>query len=147
MKYKIVPNDIVKNLIEFLDEIQFEASAGCEPGDMQRINFCNYLIGELMNSLDGYIKEESDMPSINKKSKRWKKIDKLKKDFKQDFPEDMTEKDFKKLIQNFESFAKAWDKEYTKSNLKDTAKETTMEEWEQELKLDRELKPQENFEL
>ena len=100
-----------------------------------------------MNSLDGYIKEESDMPSINKKSKRWKKIDKLKKDFKQDFPEDMTEKDFKKLIQNFESFAKAWDKEYTKSNLKDTAKETTMEEWEQELKLDRELTPQEKFEL
>ena len=42
VKYKIVPNDIVKNLIEFLDEIQFEASKGCEPGDMQRIDFCNY---------------------------------------------------------------------------------------------------------
>ena len=44
MKYKIIPDDIVKNMIEFLDEIQFEAAKGDTPDDLQRINFCNYLI-------------------------------------------------------------------------------------------------------
>ena len=33
MKYKIIPDDIVKNLIEFLDEIQFEAASGNKPDD------------------------------------------------------------------------------------------------------------------
>ena len=147
MKYKIVPNDIVKNLIEFLDEIQFEASKGVEPGDMQRINFCNYLIGELMNSLDGYIREDSDKPS-GKKTKRMKDIDRLKKDFEDDFPEDMSEKDFRKLVDQFEAFTKAWDKEYIKSNHKDKAKETTsLKQWETELKMDTELTPNEKFEL
>ena len=43
MKYKIIPDDIVKNLIEFIDEIQFEASASYKQADLHRINFCNYL--------------------------------------------------------------------------------------------------------
>ena len=43
MKYKIIPDDIVKNMIEFLDEIQFEAAAGSKPSDLQRINFCNWM--------------------------------------------------------------------------------------------------------
>jgi len=48
MKYKIIPDDIVKNMIEFLDEIQFEAAAGNKPDDLHRINFCNYIISELI---------------------------------------------------------------------------------------------------
>ena len=60
MKYKIIPDDIVKNVIEFLDEIQFEAATGNKPDDLQRINFCNWIISELMNGLDGF-----DLPSHN----------------------------------------------------------------------------------
>ena len=44
MKYKIIPDDIIKNLIEFIDEIQFEAAAGNKPDDLHRINFCNWII-------------------------------------------------------------------------------------------------------
>ena len=54
MKYKIIPDDIIKNLIEFIDEIQFEAAAGNKPDDLHRINFCNWIISELMNGLDGF---------------------------------------------------------------------------------------------
>ena len=54
MKYKIIPDDIVKNLIEFIDEIQFEAAESNKKEDIHRINFCNYLISELMNGLDGF---------------------------------------------------------------------------------------------
>ena len=61
MKYKIIPDDIVKNLIEFIDEIQFEAAASNKPDDLHRINFCTYLISELMNGLDGFDSiEEAD---------------------------------------------------------------------------------------
>ena len=36
MKYKIIPDDIVKNLIEFIDEIQFEAAASNKKEDLHR---------------------------------------------------------------------------------------------------------------
>ena len=60
MKYKIIPDDIVKNLIEFIDEIQFEAAESNKKEDIHRINFCNYLISELMNGLDGFDIEDPD---------------------------------------------------------------------------------------
>ena len=41
MKYKIIPDDIVKNMIEFLDEIQFEAAASNKQEDLQRP--CNFV--------------------------------------------------------------------------------------------------------
>ena len=51
MKYKIVPDDIVKNMIEFLDEVQFEAAKDNTPDALHKINFCNWMISELMHSL------------------------------------------------------------------------------------------------
>ena len=61
MKYKIIPDDIVKNLIEFLDEIQFEAASSNKQEDLHRINFINWMISELMNGLDGFdLPEEND---------------------------------------------------------------------------------------
>ena len=60
LKYKIIPDDIVKNLIEFIDEIQFEAAKTNTPDDLHRINFCNYLISELMNGLDGFDLQDPD---------------------------------------------------------------------------------------
>ena len=94
MKYKIIPDDIVKNLIEFLDEIQFEAASSKEPGDLHRINFINWMISELMNGLDGF-----DLPEENDKDAdididvqdRWDTIDRYRKDFGMEFPEDMSE--------------------------------------------------------
>ena len=60
MKFKIIPDDIVKNLIEFLDEIQFEAAASENKEDLHRINFINWMISELMNGIDGF-----DLPEDN----------------------------------------------------------------------------------
>ena len=64
MKYKIIPDDIVMNLIEFIDEIQFEAAKTNTPDDLHRINFCNYLISELMNGLDGFDLEDPEDKDI-----------------------------------------------------------------------------------
>ena len=50
MKYRLIPNDTIKNLIEFLDEIQFEAAKINSTDAHHQVNFCNWAINELLNS-------------------------------------------------------------------------------------------------
>ena len=50
MKYKIIPEDTIKNLIEFLDEIHFEAAKVNTTDAHHQVNFCNWAINELINS-------------------------------------------------------------------------------------------------
>ena len=50
MKYRLVSNDIIKNLVDFLDEVQFDAAKENTTEDMQKVNFCNWAINELLNS-------------------------------------------------------------------------------------------------
>ena len=150
VKYKIIPDDIVKNIIEFLDEIQFEAASGNKPDDLHRINFINWMIGELMNGLDGFDLEdedEKDRLSTGDLKDRWDEIESFRKDYRMDFPEDMSEEEWKKLIQQFDSFIDGWDKAYTKSNYKDKAKRGGLKKFLTELKIDHELTDKEKFEL
>ena len=150
MKYKIIPDDIVKNVIEFLDEIQFEAAAGNKPDDLQRINFCNYIISELMNGLDGFDLgdlEEKDKLSIDDLKDRWDTIDTFHKDIHMEFPEDMSEEEWKKLIKQFDSFLDGWDKKYKESNYRDKAKRHGLKKFLSELRIDHELTDKEKFEL
>ena len=149
MKYKIIPDDIIKNLIEFIDEIQFEAAAGNKPDDLHRINFCNWIISELMNGLDGFDSEE-EAEKDNKDSDvqdRWDTIDNYRKEFGMDFPENMSEEEWKKLIKQFDAFVDGWDKSYKKSNHKSKARQYELKKFLSELKIDHELTPEEKFEL
>ena len=44
-KYKIISEDLQKYLIEFLDEIQFDAATdGDDVESMHKINFCTWAI-------------------------------------------------------------------------------------------------------
>jgi len=150
MKYKIIPDDIVKNLIEFIDEIQFEAAKTNSPDDLHRINFCNYLISELMNGLDGFDlsdEDEKDKLSTGDLKDRWDKIDDYRKDIGMDFPEDMSEEEWKKLIKQFDGFIEGWDKESKKSNYRDKAKRNGLQKFLSELRIDHELTAREKFEL
>ena len=150
MKYKIIPDDIVKNMIEFLDEIQFEAAAGNKPDDLHRINFCNYIISELMNGLDGFDLEdedEKDRLSTGDLKDRWDEIESFRKDYRMDFPEDMSEEEWKKLIEQFDGFIDGWDKESRKSSYRDKAKRSGLKKFLTELKIDHELTNKEKFEL
>ena len=121
MKYKIIPDDIVKNLIEFIDEIQFEAAESNKKEDIHRINFCNYLISELMNGLDGFDSLDEADEDIDIQD-RWDIIDNYRKDIRMDFPEDMSDEEWRKLIKQFDGFIDGWDRAYKKSNYKDKAK-------------------------
>ena len=150
LKYKIIPDDVVKNIIEFLDEIQFEAASNNKPDDLHRINFINWMISELMNGLDGFDLGESDDKdklSTGDLMDRWDKIDGYRKDLRMDFPEDMSEEEWKKLIQQFDSFIDGWDKESKKSNYRDKAKRNGLQKFLSELRIDHELTAKEKFEL
>ena len=150
LKYKIIPDDVVKNLIEFLDEVQFEAAANNKPDDLHRINFINWLISELMNGLDGFDLEDQDDKdrlSTGDLMDRFDKIDSYRKDLRMDFPEDMSEEEWKKLIKQFDGFLDGWDKKYKESSYRDKAKRNGLKKFLQELRIDHELTPEEKFEL
>mgnify|MGYP003128272149 CR=1 FL=1 len=146
MKYKIIPDDIVKNLIEFIDEIQFEAAESNKKEDIHRINFCNYLISELMNGLDGFDSIDEADEDIDIQD-RWDTIDNYRKDIRMDFPEDMSDEEWKKLIKQFDGFIDGWDRAYKKSNYKDKAKRNGLKKFLSELRIDHELTNKEKFEL
>ena len=144
MKYKIIPDEVVKAMIDFLDEVQFDAAASQHPEDIQKVNFCNWIINELLTGVDGFdTEDEAAFDRKKKPSKRMKRI----KSYRKEFPDDMTKKDFDKLLQQFDAFCAGWDKEYHKSNVKDSAKEVSLKDFEKELKMDRDLTPEEKFEL
>ena len=146
MKYKIIPDDIVKNLIEFIDEIQFEAAESNKKEDIHRINFCNYLISELMNGLDGFDSIDEADEDIDIQD-RWDIIDNYRKDIRMDFPEDMSDEEWRKLIKQFDGFIDGWDRAYKKSNYKDKAKRNWLKKFLSELRIDHELTNKEKFEL
>ena len=106
MKYKIIPMETIKNLIEFLDEIQFDAATNQTPEDLHKINFCNWMINELLNSYDG-------IDTSDKKQKRKNMVDEHFAEWQ--LPEDMTDEEFEKLINQFDSFLDGWEKEYDRT--------------------------------
>ncbi len=128
MKYKVITEELMKNLIEFLDEIQFDAAAENTPEEMQKVNFCNWAIQELLNSYDGYVRKKGDIGSIRKpkKKSRDQYVDETFMDW--NLP-DMTDEEYKKLVDNFDAFLRGWEKEYLKDNKKKKPKKTDGEDW------------------
>ena len=116
MKYKIIPVETIKNLIEFLDEIQFDAATSQRPEDLHKVNFCSWMIGELLNSYDGIDTDDS-------KQKRKNMVDEHFAEWH--LPDDMTDEEFEILISQFDSFLDGWDKEYKKSSNKKPKKKST----------------------
>ena len=119
-KYKIITLDLQKNLVEFLDEIQFEAAKEADTDSMQKVNFCSYAIKELLNSYDGYLKDKPKNKSSDSPSKKSRDtyVDETFLDW--NLPE-MTDEEYEKLVDQFDGFLRAWEKEYNKKNPKNKA--------------------------
>ena len=154
-KYKLIPEDIVKNMIDFLDEYQFDAakdSPTTNPEALHKINFCNWMINELLNSNDGFDSNQ---------------VVRFKLKPTDDTP--VEDKDWDKIIKSFDSFFKGWDIAYKSSQdapkenkkkpkpntqdedwkprLDDVSEYCSLEEIEEFLKDDPELTDNERFEL
>jgi len=161
-KYKIVPKEVVKNIVEFLDEVQHEASKGNSVGDLHKINFINWAIGELMNSIDGYDSKDSGKGKNNSKNPT---KDSIRNEIIDDYfidwelPEDMTDDQFEEMVHQFDAFLRGWEKEYNKKHPKkknikkrkparrDIIQHMSLEEIQQYLLDDPELSDNERFEL
>ena len=158
-KFKIISEDLQKNLIDFLDEIQFDAASEGDTDAMHKVNFCNWAINELLNSLDGYLK---DKPGKPKKGPQKKSRDQYVEETFMDWnlPE-MSDEEYEKLVDQFDAFLRGWEKEYNKKNpkkkpikdrpykphIEDVAEYCSLEEIEEFLKDDPELTDNERFEL
>jgi len=158
-KYKIITLDLQKNLIEFLDEIQFDAAKESDSDSMHKVNFCSYAIKELLNSMDGYLKDKDKKPQ---KKSRDQYVDETFMDW--NLPE-MSDKEYEKLVDQFDAFLRGWEKEYNKKKKKqgkvddmiqerpykphidDVMEYCSLEEVEEFLKDDPELTDEERFEL
>jgi len=164
-KYKILSEDVVQNLINFLDEIQFDASKENTTDDMHKVNFCTWAINELLNSYNvispSNHRKSKDDPQEPKKKTRDDYVDETFMDW--NLPE-MSDDEYKKLVDQFDNFLRAWEKEYYKKNSKtkskkkskednwkprieDIAEHCSLDEIEEMLKDDPELTPQERFDL
>ena len=157
-KYKIISEDLYKNLIDFLDEIQLEAAKENTVHDMHIVNFCSWAIKELLDSYDGYLKDKpSDINHTPKRKTRNDYIDETFLDW--NLPE-MSEEEFEKLVDQFDAFLRSWEKEYNKKNpqkpiqerpykphVDDVMEYCSLEEIEEFLKDDPELTDEERFEL
>ena len=119
-KYKLLTEDTMKNLIDFLDEVQFDAATEGDTDSMHKVNFCNWAINELLNSPEARIKDLTD--SKPKKPKKKSRDDYVDETFMDWNLPDMSDEDYEKLVDSFDGFLKGWEKEYNKKNPKKKAK-------------------------
>ena len=130
MKYKIISVDTIKNLIDFLDEIQFDAAKENTAEEMQKVNFCNWAINELLNSNNIIqikdIRKSKDDPKPPNKKTRDDYIEETFMDW--NLPE-MDDDEFEKLVDQFDAFLRGWEKEYNKSNKKKKPKKSDGKDW------------------
>ena len=70
-KYILITKDLHENLIEFLDEIQFDIAGSNDKESMHKVNFISWAIGELVNSFEAYFpkKKSTKQPKSNSKLK------------------------------------------------------------------------------
>ena len=65
MKYRILDEETLGQMVDFLDTIQIEASKGKFKDDMDKINMCSYLISEIINSSEATdVDTEEDIEDI-----------------------------------------------------------------------------------
>ena len=170
VKYKIISEETMKNLVEFLDEIQFEAAGSGEKDSVEKVNLCNWLINELLNSYDAIFKKDID-PKSDNSEKPLKPSKKSRDTYVEEtfmdwnLPE-MTDEEYEKLVDQFDAFLRGWEKEYNKKNknnpkkkpikerpnfkrphVEDVAQYMDLKEIEEYLLDDPELTNEERFEL
>ena len=168
MKYKIVPEDTIKNLIEFLDEIQFDAAKVNSTEAHHQVNFCNWAINELINSYNVMGSKNLRKSKDDKKNPKKKSRDDYVEETFMDWNlPGMSDKAYEKLVDNFDAFLRAWEKEYYKDHpknkpeedrkdkegkewkpkFKDVVQHCSLEEIKEMLLDDPELTDKERFEL
>ena len=160
VKYRVIPETIMKDIVEFIDEMQFEASKLNTTESHHVINLCNYLISCLINSdsfTDDFSVDKDEDPDdeniheIPDEAFDW---DSNTTDFKSYDFDDMSDEDYDEMLRAAdELFLDHHNKHKSKNKYNGKTKRVngngnmTLEQFKKELKKDRELTPEEKFEL
>ena len=152
-RYILIPKDLQKNLIDFLDEVQLEAAKLNTNENMHIVNFCSFAIEELLSGLDAELKKKHKP----QKKSRDQFLDETFMDW--NLPE-MDDEEYEKFVNQVDGFLRAWEKEYQKEHpnepvqrkpykpeVDDVMQYCSLEEIQDFLKDDPELSDDERFEL
>ena len=145
----------MKDLVEFIDEMQFEAAKSDIPENHHVINLCNYLISCLINSdsfNDDFGKDdEEDFDTeeygyeIPEDAIDW---DSTSTDFTEYDFGDISDEDYERMMKDADKLFKGYRDKYKGKTKRVNGKGSmTLEQFKKELKKDRELTPEEKFEL
>ena len=104
MKYRLLDEETLGQMIDFLDSIQIEASKGKYKDDIDKINMCSYLISEIINA-----NEAMEIDDEEEDIKNMKKGDGLYVDI----PE-LNDKDWNKMIEQLDAFFAGWERSTNK---------------------------------
>jgi len=111
-KYILITKDLHQNLIEFLDEIQFDIAGDNDKESMHKVNFISWAINELLNSYEAFFPK--------KKKSRQDYVDETFLDW--NLPE-MSDEEYNKLVDQVDNFLRNWEEKYLKSNSKKKPKQ------------------------
>jgi|TARA_R110002153_G_scaffold51058_1_gene143670 hypothetical protein len=156
VKYRIIPDSLLKDLVEFIDEMQFEAAKTDSVENHHLLNLCNYLISCLINSdgfTDDFGKEDTDDDidseeygyEIPDDAIDW---DSSSTDYTEYDFGDMSEEDYDRMMNEADKLFKGYNDRYKGKTKRVNGKSNmTLEQFKKELKKDKELTAEEKFEL
>jgi hypothetical protein len=114
MKYRLLDEETLGQMIDFLDNIQIEAAKGKYKDDIDKINMCSYLISEIINANEATeIEDDEDIEDIKEGSGLYVDMPDI---------QDMDKKDWNKMIEQLDAFFAGWEKATNKKKKRDTKK-------------------------
>lgn len=151
VKYHIIEKEVIKNLVEFIDDIQLRAINNGADKNYQTIDLCNYFISHLINSDSFTDTFNTDLPRNDRDlppeafemNDRFTRRDIIDLD-----SSDISDEEYEMMLSQLDGFIKGWKKTYHESNSKiGKSKKVNLKRYSKELKSDKDLSPTEQFDL
>ena len=154
IKYRIIPDSLMKDLVEFIDEMQFDASKSNTTESHHLLNLCNYLISCLINS-DSFNDDfgKDDEGDINPEEYGYEIPDDAidwessSTDYREYDFGDMSEEEYDRMMEDAEKLFKGYRDKYKGKTKRVNKPGMTLEQFKKELMKDKDLSPEEKFEL
>jgi len=150
VKYRIIPDTLMKDLVEFIDEMQFEAAKTDTTENHHLINLCNYLISCLINA-DGFSEDfgsDDDDDSIHDIPDDAIEWDSTSTDFREWNFKYLSDDDYEKMMGEADRIFNKYNDKYKGKTKRVNGKgKISLEKFKKELLADRDLSPEEKFEL
>ena len=157
VKYRIIPDSLLKDLVEFIDEMQFEAAKTDSVENHHLLNLCNYLISCLINAdgfTDEYGREDLEDDDMNTEDYGYEIPDDAidwessSTDYAQYDFGDISDEDYEKMMNEADKLFRGYKDKYKGKTKRVNGKSNlSLEQFKKELKKDKELSAEEKFEL